>query len=56
MSSSDSITACFCSYSSKQQENDFSNQYHNFKDRVSKNPSSENLIASRELLDNQIKK
>lgn len=38
------------------QENDFSNQYHDFKDRVSKNPSSENLIAFRELLDNQIKK
>ncbi len=40
----------------KKQENDFFTQYHNIKDKAKINPSSENLIAFRDLLDNWIKK
>lgn len=39
----------------EEHENSFSNEYHDFRDIVSKNPCPENLIAFREMLDNQIK-
>lgn len=40
----------------EEQEHHFSSQYHDFKDRVFENPSSENLIAFKDLLDDWIKK